>query len=241
LRVLAEYGGPSGLAAEVPAVAAAKLRRYGGVYLQAEKIAGLVASAGQTLGVRPTVWDRRRMADYAEEALTARRRLREAARRLAALTRTHAGIQALAPVVVLNTACVLWVGGGDPGAYSCGAAYAKALGLNLAERSSGTQKGKLRITKRGKAMCRRWLYFAALRWAHHPRVRGWYERKKARDGQGAKRALVGVMRKLTRALYQVGGRGATFDPRRLFPGGGGSGAGLVRVPVLAGKGGTMAQ
>ena len=145
----------------------------------------------------------------------------------------------LAPVVGLNTACVLWVGAGDPRNYYCAAAYGKALGLNLAERSSGTQKGKLRISKRGKAASRRWLYFAALRWAHRPQVRPWYERKKARDGQGAKRALVGLMRKLARALYQVGGCGATFDPRRLFPGGGHTGA--VGVPAVAGKGGVMDQ
>jgi transposase len=88
--------------------------------------------------------------------------------------------------------------------------------LNLAEHSSGTYKGKLRISKRGKAMSRRWLYYAALRWVQDPSVRPWYEGKKARDGQEAKRGLVAVMRKLAKAVHAVGGRGVEFNPRRLF-------------------------
>ena len=43
------------------------------------------------------------------------------------------------------------------------AAYRKAMGLNLVERSSGKYKGRLRISKRGGARSRQWLYFAVLR------------------------------------------------------------------------------
>ena len=66
--------------------------------------------------------------------------------------------------------------------------YRKAMGLNLKERSSGKHQGKLRITKRGPSIARRWLYFAAMRTIQEPAVRRWYEAKKAKDqdrGQGA--------------------------------------------------------
>src|SRR3954462_10399657 len=50
-------------------------------------------------------------------------------------------------------------------------------------------------------------------------ARPWYVRKKGRGGDGAAgRALVGVMRRLGLALYNVGARGEAVDPKRLFPG-----------------------
>ena len=72
---------------------------------------------------------------------------------------------------------------------------------------------------------RQWLYLAALRLVKQAGVRPWYQAKKGRDGQGAKRAVVGVMRKLALALYQVGAKGATFQAGRLFPGAAAAGPG----------------
>jgi len=52
-------------------------------------------------------------------------------------------------------------------------------------------------------------------------VKQWYEAKKAKnpaDRREAKRALIGVMRKLALALYQVGACGKQFEVSLLFPG-----------------------
>jgi transposase len=111
---------------------------------------------------------------------------------------------------------VLWVSTGDPRKYHAAGAYRKAMGLNLAERSSGTYQGHLRLSKRGSARTRQWLYFAVLRLVQTCGVRPWYEAKKARDRDDARRALVAVMRKLAVALYHVGAHGEEFQPRRLF-------------------------
>ena len=115
------------------------------------------------------------------------------------------------------TACVLWVELGNPQDYHCGAAYRKAMGLNLKERSSGRWQGQLKISKRGSSVVRRWLYLAALRWLRQEPVRSWYLRQKAQRRGAAKPALVGVMRKLALALYRVGGRGEPFDRTQLYP------------------------
>src|SRR5262249_37902792 len=88
--------------------------------------------------------------------------------------------------------------------------------LNLVERSSGTYQGRLRISKRGSARARHWLYFAALRLVQNCGVRPWYEAKKARAEADARRGLVAVMRKLAGALYQVGVHDEEFQPQRLF-------------------------
>ncbi len=90
--------------------------------------------------------------------------------------------------------------------------------MNLKERSSGRYQGRLKITKRGPSIVRRWMYFAAMRTVQDPPVRSWYEAKKARDKDRGKGALIAVMRKLALASHAVGTRGETFDPARLFPG-----------------------
>jgi transposase len=214
LRCLATYGGPRGLAADPDAVA--RLRRWGKGFRSIDKAAALVASAQQTAGVPLGRWDEERLRRYARAIQHCQREMRAARRRLRALAQGQATLQAMGEVIGVPTACVLWVALGDPAEYPCGPAYRKAMGLNLAERSSGQWQGKLKITKRGSAQVRRWLYLAALRWLQHEPVRSWYLRQKAqRQGEG-KAAVIGVMRKLALALYRVAGRGEPFDRQQLY-------------------------
>jgi transposase len=216
LRALQRYGGPSGLAEDANASVA--LAGWGGRCLAAEKIRGLIQSAASSRGVRQTMVDVRRMQRYAEQALAARKEIAGSQRRLQELAKSNTVIQAQARAVGVATACVLWTHLGDPRQYHCSAAYRKAMGLNLVERSSGMYQGKLRISKRGSAQVRRWLYLAVLRLVASDPVGAWYRRKKSKDGEQARRALIGVMRRLALALYEVGANEQTFDAWRLFPG-----------------------
>jgi transposase len=216
LRTLQQYGGPAKLRDD--ANAARQLARWGGCYLKPATIEGLLASARQSMGVRQSAIDVQRLQQYAGQALAARHEIARSKRRLEKLARGHAVIQRQAKAVGVATACVLWVYLGDPASYHCAEAYRKAMGLNLKERSSGTYQGKLKITKRGFGQVRRWLYFAALRLIMHGPVARWYQRKKARDGEKAKLAVIGVMRKLALGLYSVGAKGEEFSSHRLFPG-----------------------
>ena len=181
-----------------------------------EKIEELLAGARSSVGVRVGQWQRRQIQEYAEKALAARQQSDRAQRRLGRLAEGQTVLQAQGKVVGVPTACVLWVSTGDPRSFDSAAAYRKAMGLNLVERSSGTHQGVLRISKRGSARTRQWLYFAAMRLVQRCGVRPWYEAKKARDEGDARRVLVAVMRKLAVALYHVGVRGEEFQPRRLF-------------------------
>jgi transposase len=214
LRCLAHYGGPRGLAEDERGVS--RLQRWGKELLGAAKAEALAASARSTVGVVQGPWEQRQLQEYAAELLAVRRQWRSGHRRLQALARNHPVLVAQAEVVGLVTACVLWNHLGDPRSYACGAAYRKAMGLNLAERSSGLHQGKLKISKRGSAQVRRWLYLAALRWVNQEPVRSWYVRQKQqRRGEG-KGAVIGIMRKLALALYQVGGRGQAFVKEQLY-------------------------
>jgi transposase len=214
LRTLARYGGPRGLAADADAVA--RVRRWGKGLLSPEKAAALVASAEQTAGVTLGPWDEERLRRYAQQIQQCRCESRAARRRLRQLAQSQPTIQAMGQVVGVPTACVLWVELGPPEQYHCGPAYRKAMGLNLAERSSGKWEGQLRISKRGSASVRRWLYLSALRWLRQEPVRSWYQQQKADRRGECKPAVIGVMRKLALALYQVGGRGVPFDRRQLY-------------------------
>jgi transposase len=214
LQVLAHYGNPKALAADPEA--AKLLARWGRTFLEPEKIERLLAGAGSSVGVRVEQWQKRQIQDYAQQALAARREANRARRQLCRLAEGCPVLQAQGKVVGVPTACVLWASTGDPRKYHAAAAYRKAMGLNLVERSSGTYKGRLRISKRGSARTRQWLYFAVLRLVQTSGVRPWYEAKKARDEVDARRVVVAVMRKLAMALYYVGVHNEEFKPRRLF-------------------------
>jgi transposase len=234
LRALAHYGSPQAMAAD--AQAATRLAAWGGRWLDAAKVQQLLATAGSSSGIRPGPAQTRQLRRYAALALRAWRARHRARRALARLVRGREVLQAQARVVGGATACVLWACVGDPRDYSCGQAYRKAMGLNLTERSSGTSQGKLHISKRGQPQARRWLYLAALRLVKKAGVRGWYQAKTAGDAAPAKRVLVGLMRKLAVALYQVGAKGVSFEVRRLFA----APASLAAGQSSAGDGGVQA-
>jgi transposase len=214
LRALEQYGDPKALAADPEAVQ--RLLRWGGLFLGPEKAERLVAGADSSVGVRVGKWQRRQIQDYARQALAARQEAARAERRLRELAVENAVLQAQGKVVGVPTACVFWTSTGDPRKYHAAAAYRKAMGMNLKERSSGSYQGQLKISKRGSARTRQWLYFAALRLIQESGVRPWYEAKKARNEDDARRAVVAVMRKLAMALYHVGVKGEQFESRRLF-------------------------
>jgi len=213
LKALKQWASPTALAGDPQA--AARLRRFSHAMLEDQTIDRLINEARQSVGVAMGRWEQRRMREDAQAALSAHRQKRAASKRLRELASGHELLPALGEVVGLPSACVLWVSLGDPRRYGSGAAYRKAMGLNLAERSSGMHQGELHISKRGKSLPRRFLYFAALRYASKEPVRQWYLRKKQRDQQEGMRGIVAIMRKLPLALWTVA-QGERFDPLRLF-------------------------
>jgi transposase len=216
LRALAHYGTPAQLAADPAALP--RLRAWGGHYLKAAQAEALLASARTTVGVPAGEWTCRRLQESATRIREARQVMARSRRQLRRLAQGHPILEAQGAVVGLPTACVIWSCLGDPNAYESAGAYRKAMGLNLKERSSGVHQGQLRLSKRGPSRVRQWLYFAALRLVQKAGVRSWYEAKKARDANEAKRALVAVMRRLALALHAVGTGNEPFEVRRLFPG-----------------------
>lgn len=214
LRVVAHYGSPAVLAADREA--AQRVARWGRQRLGAQTVAQVVSEAATSVGVRLGEEERRCLQRYGEQALAARRQVRQSRRQLQRLAAAQPVLEAQGRAVGVPTACVLWAGLGDPRQYSSGPAYRKAMGLNLVEHSSGIYQGQLRLSKRGCPRVRQWLYLAVLRLIRREGVSAWYRCRKERGPLATRKALVGVMRKLALALYRVAVADVPFEAKKLF-------------------------
>jgi transposase len=216
LELLMEFGSPQAVAA-APQKARALLLRVGGPNLALEKIDAVVNSPRTTLGVPMVAAEREALQALAAETRRLQKMTRSAQRRAEELGESDPMVQQLGTVVGKLTAVVLTVYGGRISGYRNAACWEKSLGLNLKIRSSGKYAGRVKITKRGPGLARKYLYLAALRWIRDDSVvRRWYEAKVRRQGGTLKtKAVVAVMRKLARALWWVG-QGEPFAVHKLF-------------------------
>ncbi len=215
LALLMVYGSPQAVAA-VPAKACKLLGRVGRGFLTPAKINGAVNSAATTLGVPPIEEERHMMRQLAVEACRFSRKAKKAQKKVEQLSQAYVPTTEMSKTVGKVTAAIVYAKVGDPSDYASAAAYAKGMGLNLKERSSGKHKGQLKITKRGPSIVRKYLYLAVLRLKQeNAYFQKWHERKMERDGGKKMRGIVGLMRKLAKALWYVG-QGAVFDARLLF-------------------------
>ncbi len=214
MALLARIGGPVDVAA-APDEARRLLNGISHRLLEDETVEAVVASATTSLGVRPLPLEREALMAIAAEAHRSLRAFKKAKLTVERLS-ADTPARALAPVVGSTTAAVIFTEVGNPNAFRSVAGFVKAMGLNLREKSSGKTKGQLKLTKRGPARVRHYLWLAVHRWVQRdPIARAWYQSKKARDGGRASRAVVAMMRKLAKALFHVG-RGAEFDSTKLF-------------------------
>ncbi|ESQ08952.1 MAG: hypothetical protein N838_21300 [Thiohalocapsa sp. PB-PSB1] len=214
LRLVATYGGPAPLVL-LARQARQLLRKVGGRLLAEEKIDAVLASARSTLGMPCTPGECAQLRRQAEQVINAQREKRQAERQL---TRALAPDVTLAPMRKLLgevTSAVLLATQGDPKGYPSAASYCKSIGLNLKEHSSGKHQGQLSITKRGPALTRFYLYFAALRLIRRdPVIKRWFEIKTARPGAVKQKQVIELMRKLAKAFWHQA-HGHDFDVNRL--------------------------
>jgi hypothetical protein len=184
--------------------------------LTVEKITAVLDSAARTIGVPCLEAERVHLQVVAGQAVHFRTCAKGVQQRLGTRCEKAPATPGLAAAIGRKSAAVLFALLGAPTSYPNAGSYLKALGLNLAARSSGKKKGALRLAKRGSGTARRYLYLAALRLIARERsVRRWYEAKVARDGDVKIKAVVAIMRKLAKGLWHVG-QEATFNPERLF-------------------------
>jgi transposase len=214
MALLARIGGPADVAGQREQ-AAKLLHGQSHGLMDADNLTATLDSASTSVGLPLVGLERDALMAVAAEAHRSLRAFKVAKTTVEKLSQNTPAV-ALAPVVGQATAAVVFSDVGDPRSFSCTAAYLKAMGLNLKEKSSGTMKGQLKLTKRGSSRVRQYLWLAVYRWIQKDAIaKRWYERKKQRDGGRSSRAAVALMRKLAKALFHVG-RGDVFDSTKLF-------------------------
>ena len=228
LELLAEYGGPDEVAANAEA-ARELMRKASRNQLAPTTIEEIIESARQTQG-RPTTPAEREKIKYIAGML------RQSQKRSGALTRQieevaeeHEDTRDLAQFAGARTALVLVGMLGPLTDYEHPDQWEKAAGLNLCEHTSGRtsqdRRGEtkgLHISKAGPGRVRMMLYWLAMRvinpvqsGTYCPYATAWYHERKRRNGGQGLKAIVALMRKLSRALWWIA-RGEEYDGTKLF-------------------------
>jgi transposase len=105
---------------------------------------------------------------------------------------------------------------GDLRRYEVSEELIKLAGLNLFEISSGKHQGKRHITKRGRSLLRKCLFFAALRTVKtNGAFREFYLRLTEKNNMQKTKALVAVSRKILRLLFALVRDGVGYKHQKL--------------------------
>lgn len=216
LSVVKEYGTPHEIDLHSDE-AAVLMKKVGGHFLSKEKLAALLSSAHNSIGVAINKEEISCLKQLVEDILRSKAGYRKAKTHLTKLSQANKSIANMTSVAGPITSSALIVGLGEPQKYSSADAWVKAAGLNLKVNQSGKKSGQLTITKRGPGYVRKFLYLLVLRLIQtNPLIKIWYESKVHRDGgKIKKKAIVALMRKVLKGLYHVS-RGAKWDESKLF-------------------------
>lgn len=92
---------------------------------------------------------------------------------------------------------------GDFGQFQTVSEILKHAGMDLFEISSGKHKGNRRISKRGRALLRKLLFYAALNTVRKGGAMQGYYRRYLERGMPGKKALIAIARKLLRIIFAL--------------------------------------
>ncbi|MBT9096098.1 transposase [Methylovulum psychrotolerans] len=211
-KLLVIYGSPQAVAAQADQ-AVKDMQTWGGHFLKPDKIARVIDSAANTMGLPCLDAERRYLQALATELQHSRSQRQVAKQLMEARVEADDGLKKMAALIGKLTTAVLISLHLDPRHFSSAHSYLKALGLNLIEKSSGQYRGRLSISKRGSAIARKYLYMAALRLIQNdPVMKQWYEAKV--DPKAKMKTVITCLRKLSKALWHVA-QGNDFDANKL--------------------------
>jgi hypothetical protein len=216
VQLLIEYGSPAKLTEDI-INAEELMQTVSRGKLKQQKIEGLIEASQTSIGIPCLNIECWQIQQLATELKRLKLKQDDIKKKLAMIIDDDPELTFMGKLIGKVTTAMLLSCNLDPRHYHSTAAYIKAAGLNLKEKSSGKHKGQLKITKRGPGRARKYLYFAVLRLIqHNPVMKCWYENKLRQHGnEGKQRWITALMRKLTMGLWHVG-RGNEFDGTKLF-------------------------
>ena len=214
--LLLEFGSPQRVAAAADQ-ARGLMRRTGGHFLKPDKIESVLESAHKVQAYEPVGSEVIELQTLVGELRRNHELYSQSKRALLEACERNESARRMAEIVGPTAATAIVAMVGDPQTFLAAMTFVKAMGLNLAEHSSGKHQGRLKLTKRGSSTARKYLFLATLRLLQtDPVLKAWYLKKVKRDGGKVKlKAVIAVMRKVAAALWYVA-RGERFNARKLF-------------------------
>jgi transposase len=216
-RLMLEYPSAAGVARLELEELASRLWRWSMGHIRGEQCRRLHAAAKESVGIKEGLDAARlemRQTLEALEVVEGRIREVEAAQEQVLLRIPYAShLLSIPQMGVVTVATILGETGHLP-QYRNADAVIKLAGLNLYTKSSGTFKGKTRITRRGRPLLRRYLYLAALRLSKPGSpLAEFHDRLLPRKAK--LQIAVAACRKLVRVMVAVVRDGASYEAGRL--------------------------
>ncbi len=216
LALLRRWPLPADATAADPRTVRALVERVSRNHISPERVAHLLDTARDTVGLRSAPDARRSEITRLLTRLDlVRAQAGEIETRLAELVAAHPAARALATVPEVSAVCAATLVAelGTPETYVAPRQVLKLAGMNLARKESGTSvRGRVRQTKRGRPLLRRQLFLLAGRWCTR---RGLYHEDyvalRLRNGGSKTSALCAVARRLVPMLLHVMQSGEAFD------------------------------
>lgn len=107
---------------------------------------------------------------------------------------------------------------GDLRNFEQGDQLLRKAGLNLAERSSGKYKGKIKVSKRGSSRLRKYLYLAVLRLISvNETFKSWHKHNVEEKRMSGMHSIMKLIGKLARILVAMTRTGTGFSPEKAEP------------------------
>ncbi|MEY4576330.1 MAG: hypothetical protein RL701_1033 [Pseudomonadota bacterium] len=215
-RLLEAFGSPAAIVQAGTEQVTQRLRKASRRQPEANLVQALLEAARTTTGVAPVTNELQLIRMMSTEILRLMAMRDEVDARIEKAGALVKPVQALRPCLGAVTAAVVYAYLGAPNDYASAAAFEKAAGLNLIERSSGDNDGTKHLSKRGPGIVRKYLFLAAMRLIQTDAVaKAWYQARRSFKAEQKAKALIAVERKLCRALFHVAA-GHDFDASKLF-------------------------
>jgi transposase len=193
------------------------MRRAGGASGRAKAVALLQAAACSIGDTRVPVEARRDLARLLDAYEQMEKQLNEIHQEVEALLDDIPIVPQLRSIRGIGTIMIAALLGcaGDLRLYAHGRQLLRRAGLNLAERTSGKHKGKIKLSKRGDGMLRKYLYWGTLSLVNqNPEFKQMHQRNQQK-GMTKMASLFKCIGKLARILIGMVQRGELYRPKQL--------------------------
>ena len=181
-----------------------------GIHKAIELLKAAMHSVGDTKSLEEARWEIEYLVEDYERH---QKRLQEAEEKMDALLEEIPQVGIIQSVGIGSKTCAAILAcAGDLTEFDHGNQLLRLAGMNLAEKQSGKYKGHIKLSKRGNALLRKYLYLAVLQLLRQNQTfRAWHKRNVETKHMKPMASLVKLIGKLARVLVAMARKHEPFD------------------------------